>query len=62
VAKKKTRESDESSDRDDLIEAGRRLRKAKTREAQEATASSGGESGTGVKSCKKAWDNHYPGK
>lgn len=47
-------------DRDDLIEAFRGLRRARTREAKEATDSAGGESGVGVKSCKKAWDNHYP--
>lgn len=63
MAKKCEEDADKTSrDRDDLIEAGKRLKRARTREAKEATAGAGGESGTGVKSSKKAWDNHYPDK
>lgn len=58
MGRKQREGADETSkDRDDLVEAGRRLRQAKAREAREATASSGGESGLGVGGKPKAWDN-----
>jgi hypothetical protein len=38
------------SDRDDLIEAGRRLKEAKRREAS---------SNLGVKAARKPWENRY---
>lgn len=60
MAKKCREDAEKGKDRDDLVEAGKRLKLAKAREAKEATAGSGGESGTGVKGSAKAWDNKYP--
>ena len=43
---------EKGSDRDDLIEAGRQLVKAKARESKA--------SNLGVKAGRKAWHNRYP--